>query len=257
MRTEDSSPGPRGQPAAFATTHWSVVLAAGDATSPSTAEALGQLCRLCWYPLYVYVRRRGYSVEDAQDLTQQFFAHVLEKGCFGRADPARGRFRCFLLQCLQNFLNNEWRRSQRTKRGGGALPLSLDATGAEGRYAHEPAVAHSPEHAYERRWALTLLEEVLTSLRQEYERADQAPLFAELSDLLWGKDVPTSYAAIGSRLGMTEGALRSAMHRLRRRYRERLRAQVAHTLTDPMEVDDELRHLVEILGRPAPIPPND
>ncbi len=255
MRTEDSPSGSQSHAIAFTTTHWSVVLAAGEAASPQATDALGKLCRLCWYPLYVYVRRRGYSVEDAQDLTQQFFEHVLQKGTLSRADATRGRFRTFLLGSLRNFLTNEWKRNRRAKRGGGVPLLSLDAENAEHRYTNEPATTLTPEHAYERRWAMTLLEQVLANLQQEYARAGNSPLFDELSDLLWGRDVTVSYAGIGERLGMTEGAVRAAMHRLRQRYRERLRAEVAHTLADVGDVDEELRYLIAVVGQREEPPP--
>lgn len=234
----------------FATTHWSVVLAAGDPTLPQAAEALEKLCRAYWYPLYVYVRRRGHSVEDAQDLTQTFFARFMEKGSFGLADLARGRFRTFLLHALEHFLVNEWKRAHRIKRGGETTCLSLDATDAEQRYAHEPATALTPERAYEKRWAMTLLEQVLAALQQEYTEAGNARVFEELAELLWGKDASTSYALIGERLGMTEGAARGAMHRLRERYRARLRAEVAHTVANPAEVDEELHYLITVVSRP-------
>jgi RNA polymerase sigma factor (sigma-70 family) len=236
-------------PGLFATTHWSVVLAAGQHELPQAIEALEKLCRTYWYPLYVYVRRRGYSVEDAQDLTQQFFAHVLRKRSFGLAIPARGKFRTFLLHSLQNFLANEWKRAHRLKRGGDTTCLSLDADDAEHRYANEPAATMTPERAYEKRWAMTLLEQVLVNLQQEYARAGNGRVFEELADLLWGKEASVSYGQIGERLGMTEGAVRGAMHRLRDRYRERLRAEVAHTVADFREVDDELRYLVAVVGQ--------
>ncbi|MGA2863420.1 MAG: sigma-70 family RNA polymerase sigma factor [Verrucomicrobiota bacterium] len=249
MRTEQSHSEPEAHGGVFATTHWSVVLAAGDPASPQAAEALGKLCRTYWYPLYVYVRRRGYSPEDGQDLTQQFFALFLERESFRRADPARGKFRTFLLHSLQNFLANHWKRAQCLKRGGGTAFLSLDDEDAEHRYAREPATTLTPERAYEKRWAMTLLEQVLANLQQEYTRAGHGRLFEELADLLWGRDASSSYAQRGGRLGMTEGAVRGAMHRLRERYRERLRAEVAHTVADFREVDDELRYLIAVVGQ--------
>ncbi|HRY51070.1 MAG TPA: sigma-70 family RNA polymerase sigma factor [Candidatus Paceibacterota bacterium] len=227
------------------------MLAAGNSESPPAAEALEQLCRTYWYPLYAYVRRRGYSVEDAQDLTQEFFARVMKKGSFGLANPARGKFRTFLLHSLQNFLANDWKSAQRLKRGGGTPCLSLDVADAERRYANEPAAMLTPERAYEKRWALTLLEGVLVNLQQEYAQAGNGRVFEELADLLWGKDTSRSYAHIGEHLGMTEGATRGAMHRLRERFRERLRAEVAQTVADFREVDDELRHLIAVVGRRA------
>ena len=241
-------PGAGAQPL-FATTHWSVVLATAEQDLPQAAAALERLCRTYWYPLYVYVRRRGYSREDAQDLTQQFFALFLEKKYFGRASPGRGKFRTFLLHSLSNFLANEWKRSQRVKRGGGAACLSLDAADAEDRYAREPATTMTPERAYEKRWAMTLLEQVLAALQREYAQAGHGRVFEELSGLLWGKDASISYAQIGHGLGMSEGTVRGAMHRLRARYRDRLRAEVAHTVTDLREVDEELRYLIAVVGQ--------
>ena len=235
--------------AEFTATHWSVVLAAAQEESPRSAAALEKLCRTYWYPLYVYVRRRGHSPEGAQDLTQQFFARFLQKEYFRLADPRRGRFRTFLLHALDHFLVNEWKRAQRVKRGGGTPCLSLDADDAERRYAVEPVTTLTPERAYEKRWAMTLLEQVLAALRQEYAEAGNSRVFEALAELLWGKDASTSYALIGERLGMTEGTARWAMHRLRERYRERLRAEVAHTVADPMEVEEELRHLITVVGQ--------
>ena len=233
----------------FTTTHWSVVLAAGQVDAPQAGEALEKLCRTYWYPLYVYVRRRGHSVEDAQDLTQQFFAHLLQKGHFRVADPGRGRFRTFLLHGLEHFLINEWKRAHRLKRGGGTPSLSLDAEDAEHRYANEPATTMTPERAYEKRWAMTLLEQVLAALQREYAEAGNTRVFEELAELLWGKDASTSYALIGERLGMTEGAARGAMHRLRERYRERLRAEVAQTVAHADEVEEELRYLITAVSQ--------
>jgi RNA polymerase sigma factor (sigma-70 family) len=249
VQAEESGSEPEARGGVFATTHWSVVLQAGDEQSPRAAGALEQLCRTYWYPLYLYVRRRGYRVEDAQDLTQQFFAHVLKKGSFGLANPARGKFRTFLLHSLQNFLANEWKKAHRIKRGGDITCFSLDATDAEHRYASEPAATMTPERAYEKRWAMTLLEQVLANLQQEYARAGSGRVFEELVDSLWGKDASISYAQIGERLSMTEGAIRGAMHRLRERYRERLRAEVAHTVADFCEVDGELRYLIAVVGQ--------
>jgi RNA polymerase sigma factor (sigma-70 family) len=250
VRTEQPDSGPQARRAVFATTHWSVVLAVGQQGSPEAAAALERLCRTYWYPLYVYIRRHGHSVEDAQDLTQQFFAQVLRKGSIGLADPERGRFRTFLLHALRNFLANEWKRARRIKRGGGAACLSLDLEDAEQRYSKEqPAVTITPERAYEKRWAMTLLERVLADLQQEYAHAGNDRVFDELSDLLWGKDSSISYAQIGRRLGMAEGAVRGAMHRLRERYRERLRTEVAHTVADFQEVDEELRYLIGVVGQ--------
>ncbi len=235
----------------FATTHWSVVLAAGERGTPEAAAALEHLCGSYWYPLYVYIRRRGYSPEDAQDLTQEFFAMLLQHEYLRLADPRRGRFRTFLLHALEHFIINQWKRTQRLKRGGGAACLPLDMPTGEQRYALE-AAAITPEQAFEKRWALTLLDHVLASLRQQYTNAGKARLFEELAALLWGKNVSTdaeSYAAVGQRLGMTEGAVRVAVHRLRERYRELLTHEVAQTVAAPQEVEDELRYLLLAVSR--------
>jgi RNA polymerase sigma factor (sigma-70 family) len=233
----------------FATTHWSVVLAAGQEASSRSAEAMEQLCRAYWYPLYVYVRRRGSNPEDAEDLTQEFFARFLAGNYLVRADRERGRFRTFLLHALEHFLINEWRRAQCAKRGGGTTTFSLDVQAAERRYSSEPAVTLTPERAYEKQWAATLLEQVLSSLKQEYADAGNRRVFSELADLLWGKDGSVSFAEIGARLDMTEGAARGAMHRLRTRYRERLRREVAQTVAEPGAVDEELRYLISVVSQ--------
>jgi RNA polymerase sigma factor (sigma-70 family) len=248
QRGEAGSPALSGQ-AWFATTHWSVVLAAGQGADAQAAAALEQLCRTYWYPLYVFVRRRGHSPEDAQDLTQQFFALFLQKGYFRLADRAKGRFRTFLLHALEHFLINEWKRAQCAKRGGGATTLSLDLETAEHRFANEPVTTLTPERAYEKQWAAALLEHVLSTLRQEYAEAGSARMFAELADLLWGKDGSVSFAEIGGRLGLTEGAARAAMHRLRLRYREQLRCEVAQTVDEPGAVDEELRYLISVVSQ--------
>jgi RNA polymerase sigma factor (sigma-70 family) len=246
-RETTDAPGAVAQPL-FATTHWSVVLAAGQGGTLQAAAALEQLCRTYWYPLYVYVRRRGYGVEDAQDLTQQFFAGFLAKESFSLADPARGRFRTFLLKSLQHFLADDWKRAHRAKRGGGAFQLPLDGAAVETRYAAELADPMTPERAYEQRWAMTLLEQVMTRMREDYVRAGKGRLFAALQDLLWGPDVSVSYGTLATELAMTQGALRVAVHRLREHYRERLRAEVAHTVSHPSEVDAELHYLISVIS---------
>ena len=232
--------------AQFATTHWSVVLAAGERELPQAAEALEKLCRAYWYPLYVYVRRQGNSPEDAQDLTQIFFSRVLEKNYFAKADRDRGKFRTFLLGSLKNFLINEWKRAGRLKRGGDLTFLSIDANVAEDRYATEPANESNPDAAYEQRWAVTLIEHVLATLRREYSAADKARLFEELKGFIWGDKSTAPHAEIAGQLNMTEGSVKVAVHRLRHRFRELLRAEVAHTVARPEDVDDELRYLISV-----------
>jgi len=232
----------------FASTHWSVVLTAGEGQSPQASEALEKLCQAYWQPLYVYARRRGYSPEDAQDLTQQFFALFLRKRSFSLADPSRGRFRVFLLKSLQHFLADDWKRAHRIKRGGGAPEVSMDSYHAEDRIAIELADTKTPEGAYEQRWAVTLIEQVLTALRQEFNAADKARLFEELSGFIWGDKSTASYAEIAGHLNLTEGTVKVAVHRLRQRFRELLRAEVAHTVARPEDIDGELRHLISVAG---------
>jgi RNA polymerase sigma-70 factor (ECF subfamily) len=221
---------------AFPHTRWTIVLHAGKSESTAARAALAALCEAYWYPLYAFVRRRGYALHDAQDLTQAFFAHVLEKQALGQVTPERGRFRTFLLAALKNFLANEWDKASAVKRGGGQQIISLDAEDAEQRYQREPGHEQTPERLYERRWALTLLEQVLTKLQSEYQEAGNTTLFDEL------------YAAIASRLDRTEGAVKTAAHRLRRRYRDLVACEIAHTVS-PSEVEDELRHLMEAVSR--------
>ena len=231
----------------FATTHWSVVLAAGGGDSPQATAALEQLCRAYWFPLYAFVRRQGHAPEDAQDLTQGFFARFLEKHSLELADPARGRFRTFLLACLKNYLAEEHRHTGRLKRGGEQTLVSWDAQSAEERYRSEPLEQMTPEKIYERKWALALLEQTLTRLSQEESAADKARLFAALKDFLWGEKGSASYAEIGEQLELSEGAVKVAVHRLRRRYRDLLREQVAQTVARPEEVEPELRHLIAVI----------
>jgi len=232
----------------FRTTHWSVVVAAQDSNTPQSAEALAKLCRVYWYPLYAYVRRQGRSPEDAQDLTQGFFARFLEKEYFKRADRTRGRFRTFLLSSLKNFLSNESRRATRPKRGGGQLLIPLDAEDAEGRYAQEPADESSPDKLYEKRWAATLLVQAMERVREEFCATGRQRVFDELKVFVWGDRNAVSQIEVAKRLGMSEGAVNLAVHRLRRRYRERLREEIAHTVDNPAEIDEELRHLKAVLS---------
>jgi RNA polymerase sigma-70 factor (ECF subfamily) len=223
---------------AFANTRWSVVLAAQDPVRTKTA--LGELCRTYWYPLYAYVRRRGYSAEDAQDLTQAFFARLLEKNWLDAVTPEKGRFRAFLLAALKHFLANEWDKAQAQKRGGGVLPVSLFA---ETRYQREPRDELSPDRLFDRQWALTLLETVLNQLRDEHDTTDKRRLFEALRGTLTGDQPEPGYAEVGRQLGMNEGAIKVAVHRLRKRYRELLRAEIAQTVSDPGQVAEELRSL--------------
>ena len=239
--------GPSGR-ARFDTTHWSLVVAAGAKATPHSEEALARLCEAYWYPLYAYVRRWGYTSDEAQDLTQEFFARLMEKEYLRQADPHRGRFRSFLLAALKHFLANERDRAGAQKRGGGRPPLPLEIETAEGRYSLEPADPETPEKIFERRWALILLDKVLSRLRDEYHRTNRSALFDVLKDLLTSGKAGEPYARLGAELGMSEGAVKVAVHRLRRRFGELLREEIAETVADPQDVDDEIRYLFTALG---------
>jgi len=219
-------------------------MAAGKDHSVQATEALEQLCRTYWYPLYAFVRRHISEAQDAEDLTQEFFTRFLAKEYFGRADPARGRFRSFLLACLKNFLAEQRRQARRLKRGGGQTIISWDSRTAEDRYGLEPADLTTPEQVYDRRWALTLLETVLARLAAEQSAAGKQEIFAQLKGYLWEEAREVSYAQTATRLNMTEGAVKVAMHRLRRRLRDLLREAVAQTVARGEDVDEELRHLI-------------
>lgn len=232
----------------FTRTHWSLVLQAIDQNSPQGADALARLCRAYWYSLYSYVRWQGHTMHDAQDLTQEFFARFLEQDSLRQASPQRGRFRTFLLSSLKNFLINEWNKAKRQKRGGGCQIISLNAEETETRFQAEPADHHSPDKAYDRRWAMVLLDRVLSQLESELVAGEQGRLFAELKFCLTGQDSGGCYAEIGKRLGMTEGNVKVNVHRLRRRYRELLREEISRTVEDPATIDDEIRQLFAALG---------
>ena len=232
----------------FATTHWSVVLAAGQGDSPHAAAALEKLCRAYWYPLYAYVRRRGSGPEDAQDRTQSFFARLLEKDLLSRASPQRGRFRSFLLTALQNFLADEHDRAVAHKRGAGQPLISLDALDGEARYALEPADEVSPDKLFERRWATTVLEQAWTRLELEYAGEGKADLFRELRRFNSAQESAPGYAEAAGNLGLPENTVKSLVLRMRRRYRALLRVEIAHTVADPAEIDEEIRYLLRALG---------
>jgi RNA polymerase sigma factor (sigma-70 family) len=231
-------------PSEFPTTLWTMVLHAGRSDSSAAHQALSKLCQNYWYPLYAFVRHRGYSSDDAQDLTQAFFVQLLEKQSLDRVSQERGRFRTFLLAALKNFLTNEWDKQQTLKRGGGQRKIAWEHDSAEPRYQIEPSHNSTPEKLFERQWALLLLENVLIQLREEYYLAGSGRLFDELKDSLTGNTA--GYAEIAARLGRTEGAIKVAAHRLRQRYRDLLRNQIAQTVTDG-EIEDELRYLMAAL----------
>jgi RNA polymerase sigma-70 factor (ECF subfamily) len=225
------------------------VLTAGRSDTVRAHDALANLCQTYWYPLYAYVRRRGHSPEDAQDLTQAFFARLLERNWVGQADQQKGRFRSFLLSAMNHFLADEWDKARAQKRGGGILPVPLQFDTAETRYGHEPADNVTPEQNYERRWALTLLDTVLRRLRSEYEQEGKAELFAVLNPCLVGDRTAQPYAELAVKLGVSEGTVKSAVHRLRQRYRQLLHDEIAQTVANTGEVDEELHHLFAVLAR--------
>jgi len=235
--------------AAFTTTHWSVVLNAAEAESPQAHAALSQLCEVYWYPLYVYIRRQGYNPVDSQDLTQEFFSRLLGRNYLRTIDREKGKFRSFLLAAMEHFLAKHWRDAHRLKRGGGQKIISLDETNAEGRYLIEPAIEATAEQMYERRWALTLIDLALKQLRSEFAAAKKLALFETLEPFLGGDRPDLTYSQAGAKLDMTEGAVKVAMHRLRARYGELVREEIAKTVSTPEEVDQELKYLIEVLGR--------
>jgi RNA polymerase sigma-70 factor (ECF subfamily) len=243
-----ASPGLGAGSAAFVTTHWSVVLAAGRADTTRARDALARLCQTYWHPLYAYVRRLGNSPHDAQDLTQEFFARLLAKNYLASADESRGRFRSFLLASFKHFLANEWEKARAQKRGGGQIPISIDPVAAETGCHFEPADPATAEKTFERRWALTLLDQVLRRLRQEYAATGREELFGQLKPTLTEASRSVRYAEIATRLGTTEGAVKVAVHRLRQQYRELLRAEIAETVASPAKVEDELRSLFAALA---------
>ena len=224
----------------FDTTQWTLVVAAGDSQHPGSREALADLCRSYWYPLYAYLRRRGYPREEAEDLVQGFFTQLLDKNYIKAADKERGRFRSFLLASLKNFAANEWDRKKAEKRGGAATTLSLDFETAEGRYHIEPVDEQTPEQVFDRDWAVSQLEHVLERMRSEGAGGER---FELLKGFLTGEGEDIRYKDAAVRLGMTEGAVKVAVHRLRQRFGSLLRDEVARTLNDSADVDDEIRHL--------------
>ena len=232
----------------FTTTHWSVVLAARDTASPQAEAALAELCRTYWYPLYAFVRRKGHSPHDAQDLTQAFFARLLEKNYVAQADRERGRFRSYLLMALTHFLADEWDKARCVKRGGGREMISFDAASAEERYRLEPIDQLDAAKLYERRWVTTLFDKVLARLEQEFRDSGKGERFDGLKSSLLAEPDGPSYSALGAQLGLTESVVKQAVHRMRRRYRELFREEIAQTVAGPDEVEDELNHIFAVLS---------
>jgi RNA polymerase sigma-70 factor (ECF subfamily) len=235
--------------ASFNSTHWSVVLAASHEGSAQCSEALEQLCRAYWYPLYTFVRRRGYQAEEAQDLTQSFFARLLDKNYLRAVDRSKGKFRSFLLAALEHFLANEWRRACARKRGGGAMFISFDDDSAEQQYLQFAAANLSPAEVFEQQWATALLERVLSRLRAEFAAAGKEQPFEDLKIFLTGEKRRESYSELAPKLGTSEAALKMAVSRMRHRYAELLREEIANTVSRPDEVEEELRALFAALSR--------
>ena len=232
----------------FVTTRWTQVLSAGRKSSLHSDRALAELCQTYWYPLYAYVRRQGRTKEDAEDLTQAFFERFLARNYLEGLAAERGRFRAFLLASLKHFLANEWDRSQRQKRGGGAEHLSLDWQGADDRYHLDPPDHVTPDRVYDRAWALALLERVVERLRDECGREGRAQLFEQARGFLMVGQAAIPYAEAARALGWEEGAVRVAVHRLRKRYRELLRDEIGQTLCDPGQVEEEMGALLAALS---------
>jgi len=231
----------------FVTTHWSVVLAAGRSDTTRADDALARLCQTYWHPLYAYVRRRGYSPEDAQDLTQGFFAHLLEHNAVATVSPDKGRFRSFLLASMNHFLSDEWDKARAQKRGAGRI-ISLDTQSAETWLQQQPSVNLTPEKAFELRWAITLLEQVYRKLEEEHRRQGKTELFNMLRTTLAGPGNSAPYAELAVRLNLNEGSVKVAVHRLRQRYRALLRETIAETVATETEVEEELRYLLRTVA---------
>ena len=232
----------------FTTTRWTLVLTASRDSTPASCQALAELCERYWPPLYSYARRRGYSVDQAQDLTQAFFARFLEKRDVQAADPRRGRFRSFLLASFKHFIANEHDRERAQKRGGGQWPIALEVDTAEARYAAEPPDNLTPEALFERQWALGVIDRVMAMLRADLVKAGKEATFDHLKGFLIGEKEEGGYSHIARRLGTTEGAIKVTVHRLRRRFRDGLRTEIAATVSDDSEIDDEIRYLIDVLS---------
>jgi RNA polymerase sigma factor (sigma-70 family) len=232
----------------FATTRWSLVLTAAGGESSRSRQALGELCEAYWYPLYAFIRRRGHTPEQAADLTQGYLLRVLEKGYLKQVTPEAGKFRSFLFASVQHYLSNQHDRERAVKRGGGRTPLSLDADAAEGRYRIEPADGLTPERLFERRWALEVLQRAMARLREEAVRTGDARRFEKLKTYVTGEDSAPAYREAAAELGMTETAVAVAVHRMRKQFGQRLRNEIAETVADPREIDEEIRHLLAALS---------
>ncbi|MDC0325377.1 ECF-type sigma factor [bacterium] len=246
MEKPDEKPIPR---AAFEATRWTLIIGAQTSDSKRSQDALSDLCQIYWYPLYSFVRRKGYSPHDAEDLTQGFFERLLAKDFLRHVDRGKGRFRSFLLASMSHHLTDEYVRSKSQKRGGGQSPISLDQQAAEAKYHLEPADTLTPEHLFEKQWVLTTLESVLHLLREEYEKQGKSMVFDQLKILLTGGKGSVPMAHLASTLNMTEPSTRMAASRLRQRYKEVLRREISHTVANQEDIDTEMQYLFEVLGR--------
>jgi RNA polymerase sigma-70 factor (ECF subfamily) len=247
MSVEKLSRSNRPHPRDFASTQWSIVLAAGDRERRNAREALSRLCELYWYPLYAYVRRRVSDVHEAHDLTQAFFAELLEKNYIGAATPQRGLFRAFLLTAFKHFLAKEWKKARAQKRGGGRAAISLDFAAADSTLRIDPAAGLTPEQIYDQQWAIALLGQIMDRLRAEFAEKGKSNQFAELKGFLIGDHAQITYAQVAARLNMTEAAAKKAGSRMRRRYRELLREEIGRTVSGPDAVEEEIQHLFAVL----------
>lgn len=232
----------------FATTQWSIVLAAGHRSSPDADQALASLCATYWYPLYAYVRRRVSDVGEAQDSTQAFFVELLDKNYVRPATPERGRFRAYLLTSFKHFLSHQWEKAKAQKRGGGRTPISLDFDVGDSRFRLEPCTHMTADEFYERQWAVALLHQVMDRLRHELASTGKANQFDLLKDFIIGEHPDITYADVAAKLGTTAAAAKMAASRMRRRYRQLLRDEIAQTVASPSEVDQEIRDLFATLG---------
>jgi RNA polymerase sigma-70 factor (ECF subfamily) len=248
-RSDSSGERSRATGAWFTTTHWSIVWAARQSDSADSLEAREKLCRAYWAPLYAYIRRDGHGIEEAQDLTQQFFQRLLEKNQLAILQHQDGKFRCFLKTLAKNFLSDERDKARALKRGGGRTIISLDEFASEEGHHFEPADALTPEQVFERRWAQTLMERALKRLQDEYAAAGKAELFDVLKDLQPGEHGASSYVEVGKRFGLSESGMKTAVHRFRRRHQEILREEISHTVNSAQELEEEIRHLIETFGR--------
>jgi RNA polymerase sigma factor (sigma-70 family) len=235
----------------FPTTRWSLIVNSTAEDVNQVHKALGELCRAYWYPVYSFIRARGAAADEAQDLTQEFFLHLINKGIIASANPNLGRFRSYLAGCLKHFIADQADRSRARKRGGGTIVLDLDLATAEHRYSQDLEYRETPERIFERHWATAVVTQTCDQLRDSLAREGREPLFTCLERFLPGNPEPSSYATAASELGMSEGAIKVAIHRLRRRFKDLLRANVTHTLADPRDVDDEIRFLLTSLS-PSP-----